>query len=105
MKNLWRDDYNYYGAMDSPKPTADVKYMMIDEHIYKIIDKNKAWFEEMLEKMTRKFKKDAESNIVLIKRDMKSLSNKVDALIKANVKSKKFDNSEADPLSRVDDED
>lgn len=61
-------EYMYYGRNDVKKPKIGVAYMMLDEHLKSIIDKNVNNFDKKIKELFKQHKKDSELQIKRIKK-------------------------------------
>jgi len=84
------EHHSYYGKMSDEQPDVGVIYLMLDEHIKKIIDKRSTDFTKILEVTLNKFKKSLKEDIDQLKSAVKINKADVRTLQKGQVKIEKI---------------
>jgi len=75
-------EYTYYGRNDGTPPTLGFEYMLLDEHVQKILDKQTELFDKQSTEIKRELKQSYKSEFTSVKREIKSLLDELEKIKK-----------------------
>jgi hypothetical protein len=73
-------EYSYYGRNDGKNATVGVAYMMIDDHLRKIISFEEELFKNNLKEFMKAYRIECASEVIKLKKDITKLKTKLQEL-------------------------